>query len=171
MNFKVATIQYRFRPKKIVSYYKVDNKYKDTEASLKNLALKFIKLLSQIKGNGVSYEAELERIVVNPAEYKKNIIQITDLKSITQKLFTTIHSLSEQEIHFYPRFLKFITNLTQEMCTVLKKLTFWASGFYEELRLNYLQLDDELTLLIPEPQIEKINVRKQQSLEGELREW
>ena len=171
LNYKTAMIQYRFRPKTATYPDRVDEKYKETERSLKQLASKFIKLLANIRGNGFSYEIELERLVFNLAYDKIRKSLLTELKYVTQKLFTTIHALSEQEIHLHPKFLKFIANLTQEACTVFKILNNWASGFYEELRVNYVQLHDELTVLIPEEYDEKSTVRKHKSLEEGLREW
>ena len=171
LNYKTAMIQYRFRPKTATYPDRVDEKYKETERSLKQLASKFIKLLVNIRGNGFSYEIELERLVFNLAYDKIRKSLLTELKDVTQKLFTTIHALSEQEIHLHPKFLKFIANLTQEACTVFKILNNWASGFYEELRVNYVQLHDELTVLIPEEYDEKSTVRKHKSLEEGLREW
>ncbi len=171
LNYKTAMIQYRFRPKTATYPDRVDEKYKETERSLKQLASKFIKLLANIRGNGFSYEIELERLVFNLAYDKIRKSLLTELKDVTQKLFTTIHALSEQEIHLHPKFLKFIANLTQEACTVFKILNNWASGFYEELRVNYVQLHDELTVLIPEEYDEKSTVRKHKSLEEGLREW
>lgn len=171
LNYKTAMIQYRFRPKTATYPDRVEEKYKETERSLKQLALKFIKLLANIRGNSFSYEIELERLVFNLAYDKIRKSLLTELKDVTQKLFTTIHALSEQEIHLHPKFLKFIANLTQEACIVFKILNNWASGFYEELRVNYVQLHDELTLLIPEEYAEKSTVRKHKSLEEGLREW
>jgi hypothetical protein len=171
LNYKSATIQYRFRPKTIVCPNAVNKKYRETERNLKQLASKFIKLLSIIRGNSVSYEVELKRLLDSLAEGKISRSSLTDLSDITQELFTTIHILSEQEIHLHPKLLKFIANLSQEACKVLKILNSWASGFYEELRVNYLQLHDELTFLIPEEQAEKSTARKQQLLEEGLREW
>ena len=171
LNYKTATIQYRFRPKFIVYPDKIGIKYNQTKENLKHLASKFIKLLSTISGNGVSYEVELKRLIISLSEDKLSKSLLTDLKDVTQKLFTTVHALSEQEIPLHPKFLKFITNLSQEACKVLKILNSWASGFYEELRINYLQLHDELTLLIPDERAEKTTVRKQRYLEEGIKEW
>jgi len=171
LNYKTATIQYRFRPKFITYPHRLDIKYNQTKENLKHLASKFIKLLSNIKGNGVSYEVELKRLIISLSENKISKSLLTDLKNVTQKLFITVHALSEQEIQLHPKFLKFITNLSHEACKVLKILNSWASVFYEELRINYLQLYDELTLLIPDERAEKTTVRKQRFLEEGIKEW
>ncbi|MBA7519019.1 hypothetical protein ES705_11093 [subsurface metagenome] len=48
----------------------------------------------------------------------------------------------------------------------------WASGYYEELRVNYHQLHCELNLLIPtEEEVEITTIRKKRSLEEGLKEW
>ncbi len=171
LNYKTATIQYRFRPKVITYPDRLGIKYNQTKENLKHLASKFIKLLSTIRGNGVSYEDELKRLIISLSEDKIRKSLLTNLKDVTQKLFTTVHALSEQEIQLHPKFLKFIANLSQEACKVLKILNGWASGFYEELRVNYLQLHDELTLLIPEELAEKTATRKQRYLEEGIKEW
>jgi len=173
INYKTATMQYRFRPKIITCLGGVDKKYNETKRNLKQNASKFIKLLVKIRGNRISYKAELIRLVerVNLAQDKISHDLLTDLRNITQKLFITIHELSEQEIHLHPKFLKFTVNLTQEACTVFKILNYWASGFYEELRVNYHQLHDELALLIPEEVVEKTTAREQRSLEEGIKEW
>ena len=54
---------------------------------------------------------------------------LSDLGDITQKLFVSIHELSEQEIQLHPKFLKFTVNLSQEACIVFKILNKWASPY------------------------------------------
>jgi len=51
INFKTATMQYRFRPKNITGLNGVDEKCHETKKNLKQNASKFIKLLFKIKGN------------------------------------------------------------------------------------------------------------------------
>ena len=171
LNYKAAIIQYRFCTKNIPCYDRVDKKYKEIEVNFKHLASKFIKLLSIFSGNRNSYEAELQRVVNNLVVDKKNKELISDLKTLTEKLFTSIHILSEQEIHLHPILLKFIINLTQEACKVNKILNHWASRYYEELRVNYVQLHNELIELIPERQAEKIFIKKYSILEEKLKQW
>jgi len=71
----------------------------------------------------------------------------------------------------HPKLMKFIVNLTREACTVCKILNHWSSRFYDELRINYMQLNDELTKLIPELQPEKKIVKKDRILEKALKGW
>jgi len=175
LNYKYATIQYRFRSKNFTPPN--DKKYKETKSKYYTLASKFIKLLLKIRGRGVSYEVEIKKMLnqVILKEDKLCLKLLMDLKDVTQNLFTTIHILSEQEIHLHPKFLRFIANLIQDMLTVFKVFNNWASGFYEELRVNYHKLHEELNIIIPEDQVEKKDEkstsRKQQSLEERLKEW
>jgi len=171
LNYKAATIQYRFRPKKTPCFDRVDIRYKEIEVNFKHLASKFIKLLSQIRGNGISYEVELKRIMNNFNLDDKRKEFLRDLKCLTNDLFTSIHILSEQEIHLHPKLMKFIVNLTREACTVCKILNNWSSSFYDELRINYVQLHNELITLIPELQSENKIVKKHRILEEALKEW
>ncbi|NVM44227.1 MAG: hypothetical protein HWN79_04865 [Candidatus Lokiarchaeota archaeon] len=172
INYKTATIKYRFRPKTINYLTAVNKKYGETKKKLKQIATEFIQVLTKIKGKGISYESELIRMLerVRLVEDMISNNLLTTLRETTQNLFITIHELSEGEIHLNPKFLKFTVNLTQEACTVSKILNNWASGFYEELRVNYLQLYDELAKLIPVKKAEK-TVREQKSLEEGLKEW
>jgi hypothetical protein len=173
LNYKTATMQYRFRPKTISYQTGADKKCAESKKKLKQIASEFMQLLKKIKGNGISYESELIRILerVRFTEDKISHDLLTNLRKTTQNLFITIHELSEQEIHIQPKFLKFCVNITQEACTVFKILNNWASGFYEELRLNYLQLHDELVVLIPEEEIKKTIINKRRFLEEGIREW
>lgn len=171
LNYKTATIQYRFCPKNLTCLDSEDKKFKETKKSFEKVAFKFIKLLLKIKGTGVSYEVELKRLTVRSFLTEDKICQnlLADLRDITQKLFINFHTLSEQEIHLDPKLLKIIVNLAQDTCMVYKIINEWASEFYNELRVNYLQLYDELSLLIPE--VEKGNIRIKKKLEEGLKEW
>jgi hypothetical protein len=172
LNYKAAIIKYRFRPNTINQPTLLDIKSTETSKKLKQNASEFIKQLKKIKGKGISYECELIRMLER-VRFAENVISnklLTDMKETTQNLFTIIHELSEREIHLQPNLLKFTINLTQDACKVFKIFNSWALEFYEELRVNYHQLYDELTLLIQNEGVEKI-VRERRSLEGRLKEW
>jgi len=145
LNYKAATIQYKFCPKDLTCPDREDKKFKETKKSFETVAFKFIKLLLKIKGTGVSYEAELKRLTVRFFLTEDKICQkpLADLRDITQKLIINIHALSEQEIYLDPKLLKIIVNLAQDTCIVYKIINEWASEFYNELRVNYLQLYNE----------------------------
>jgi len=172
-NYKTAIMRYRFCPKNSTYSDGEDKIYKKTKTKFKTLASKFLKLLYKIRKNSDSYEVELrnliERLILTEDKTNKNLI--TDLKDSTQELFTLIHVLSEQKIYLHPKLLKFIVKLVQEACVVFQILNYQALEFYEELKKNYVQLHDELTLLLPEEKSEKIIIKKKQLLEEGLKEW
>ena len=176
LNYKSATIQYRFRSKNLNLPIDKDIIYKELKGNLKSLAFRFIKLLRKIRGNGVSYEIEINKLLNRDSLRKDRLSKklLTDLKDVTEKLFTIIHLLSDLEIHLHPKFLKFITNITQDMVLVFKIFNNWASSFYEELGTNYIHLHSELSTLITEEQAEKLpektSARKQRILEEGLKE-
>lgn len=170
LNYKAAIIQYRFQPKVFPSYnYKINN-LNENAAKLKVIASKFIKLLNQIKGARISYEVELKRRLFDLLVDKASSNQIKDIRNTTEQLFAIIHLLSEQEIHLDPFLLKFIINLSQEACIVYKILNDWASGYYDELRLNYSLLLDELNELVLTKQSRNKFIEKRLDLEEIIRE-
>ena len=171
LNYKAATIQYRFCPKSLISLDRVDKMFKETKKSFETAAFKFIKLLLKIKGTGGSYEAELKRLTLRffltDDKIPHNLL--ADLREVTQKLIINIHALSEQEIHLDPKLLKIIVNLARDTCIVSKIINEWSSEFYHELSVNYLQLYNELSIIIPEA--EKGIKRTKKKLEEGLKEW
>ncbi len=171
LNYKAATIQYRFCLKNITCLERKNELFKETKKSFETVASKFIKLLVKIKGTGVSYEAELKRLTGRffLTEDKNSHSLLVDLRDITKNLFIYIHALSEQEIYLDPKLLKIITILAQDTCIVYKIINEWASEFYDELRVNYLQLHSELSIIIPE--VEKVNIGTEKKLEEGLKEW
>ncbi len=170
LNYKAATIHYRFQPKTVSCCYQTKKSISEIEVKLKKITSKFINLLIQIKGNSVSYEIELKKKILGLLVNEDNKNQIKDLRNLTKKLFMIIHLLSEQEIYIYPLLLKFILNLSQEACIVYKILNKWASGYYDELRLNYAQLFNELKELIQTNQTYKNYKKEHRDLEVRLKE-
>ncbi len=170
LNYKTATIQYWFTPKNNLRPNRMIKQLKEAKNTLEDQVSKFLRLLSKFKGE--SYEPKLKMLVknLNLTNDRQAIRLKTDLNSITQELFTSIHILSEQDLHLYPELLKFISKLTQELCNVSSIINNWAEGFYEELRLNYSQLYEELSLIVPEKIIEN-NIKKPKSLGSGLKEW
>ena len=176
LNFKQAIIHYRFRPENMNHSIKKDKKYKELKSDFKSLVSKFIKLLLEIKGNGSSYELEIKKLLIpeilNNDRRKKKIL--LNLKDITEKLFAKIHFLSDLDPHIHPKLVKFITNIIQTVIKVLKNFNNWALEYYEELRLNYSNLHNEICLLISDEQSErneKNTVKKQRTLKEGLKEW
>ena len=170
LNYKAAIIKYRFQPNHSPkNHYKV-YKLNENTAKLQKIASRFIELLNQLKGDGFSYKIGLRRKLLDLLVDKTAMHQIKGIRSITEQLFAIISLLSDQEIHLDPFLLKFIINLSQEACTVYKILNDWASGYYDELRLNYSQLFDELNNLLKTKQKRNKIIEKPKDLEDLIRE-
>ena len=173
LSLKAATIQYRFSSKDNLYLNDNDKRYKVSKRNFKTLGSKFLKLLINVRKSSKSYEVELEQLIKNLLLTGDKVSKglIAELKKTTEELFTSTNKLSEQDIHLHPKLLRFILKLTQEMCLVNQVLNNWASKFYQELRLNYVQLHNELSLLIPEENSEKIATKKKELLKEGLKEW
>ena len=160
LKYRAAIIQYRFRSNHINPITTPNIKFLETKNKFESLALKFIKLLRNIKdftGNlGGGYQYLLAHISSNKTE---NLL-LKKLEDVTNHLFIQIHYFSEQKISEHPSFFKMIVILAQEVCETRKYLKKQFSGFYEELGKNYHNLEKELSILIPSGVQEKFNERK-----------
>ena len=78
-----------------------------------------------------------------------------------------IHYFSEESIHNHPKFLKFIIILEQNICLVKKSLYAQFNEFYEELELNYHNLDREMEFLV-EKMSDVKNRKSKKQLEEKL---
>ena len=135
-NFRVATLQYRFRPKTSMYPEKKGEKYRIAKRNFKKTSSKFLKII----GENVSNESKLKRFLEKSilSKEKKYFSFLSSLKDVTEEFFTWLHRLAELEIHLHPKQLKSVVKLAMDAFIVSGILKCWASKFYEELRLNYL---------------------------------
>ena len=59
-----------------------------------------------------------------------------------------LHYFSEESLHDHPKFLKFNITLAKNICLVKKCLHAQFNEFFEELEINYDNLEGELEDLI-----------------------
>ncbi len=151
-NYKAATVRYRFSPKNITVPLKKDKLYNKIKRKFKVSHSEFIKIFQKIRGNTISFEDELKQLLERAIFMgdKRSLTLFSNLKDVIEELFTALHQFSEHEMYLRPQQLKMIVKLTQNACIVYEITKNWASKFYKELRLNYLRLDKELSLLIPD---------------------
>ncbi len=123
--------------------------------------LEFIKLLKKIKESAQTLEQGILNLFLNNTTLLKKLSKISNL------LFILIHKFSEDNLHRQPNFLKFIIKLTNYLCLVKKCLYTQFSEFFEELRKNYKNLEEELTQLFPN-QVPFEEVIKEKILEEHL---
>ena len=162
LNYKTATIRYKFHSNYSLSTNKRDNRFFETKKGFEKSASKFIKLLKSIKGIKGTVEEGIKFLIDQAAIISDKTItaRIKEIEDITNQLFVKIQYFSEQELHERPKFLRLVVKFVQEVCVVKKILNVHLFEFYEELEKNYFNLDKELSVLIPDEISEKGDTRK-----------
>ncbi len=160
IKYKAAIIQYRFRTNHSYPTTTPNIKFLETKNKFESLALKFIKLLRNIKDFTGNLRGGYQYLLEHASSNKTENLLLKKLENVTNHLFIQIHYFSEQKISEHPSFFKIIILLAQEVCETRKYLKTQFSGFYEELGKNYHNLEKELSILIPSGVQEKFNERK-----------
>jgi len=145
-NYKAEVIQYKFR-----AYVPSDNssntnctnnQFYTQKREIELLSQEFISLLSNIKRDDTTLEQKIYYL-----HFDRNLMHLKKLSSVTDKIWNIIHSISEQGIRDHPKFLKFIVLLARYGCFVKKCLNAEFYPFYEELEINYCNLEKKLNVL------------------------
>lgn len=155
-NYKTEVIRYRFRSNLSTTENITNLKFFTQKQKIESLSLKLISLLKNIKKNGQSLELGIRSLY-----FEDNKTHINNLLEIIEKVFILIHYFSEENLHNHPKFLKFIIKLAQNICLVKKSLHAQFREFFEELEINYNNLDGELEGLNETIPIEKEYSKKQ----------
>jgi hypothetical protein len=113
-------------------------------------------MLKKLKKNAQTLEQGIRSLF-----FSNNKIQLKNLSEITEKLFMLLHYFSEESFHDHPKFLKFNVILAKNICLVKKCLYAQYSEFFEELEINYNNLEGELEDLIGITPVEKEQSKKQ----------
>ena len=142
-NYQAQVIRYRFRSNIFPAENDTTAKFFTQKQKIESLTREFISLLKKFKKNGQTIEQGIQSLY-----FENNKFQISKLSAITEKLFMLIHHFSEESIQNHPNFLRFIAILAQDICLVKKYLYAQFSKFYEELELNYNNLEGELEILV-----------------------
>ncbi|TES94730.1 MAG: hypothetical protein E3J90_11195 [Promethearchaeota archaeon] len=152
-NYKTEVIRYRFRTYPHLAENYINPKFFSRKQEIETLTHEFITLLKKLKNSTQTLEEGIRSLFFNNSKKPLN-----KLSEITEKLSIFIDYLSEENIHNYPRFLKFVVVLAKNICLVKKYLYVQFSEFYSELEINYHSLEGELDGLlekIPDVKIEK----------------
>ncbi|TFG02521.1 MAG: hypothetical protein EU542_04805 [Promethearchaeota archaeon] len=142
-NYKKEVIRYRFRAESNFNTLELTTNFLTQKQKFESLSNEFITLIKNFKNQGQSLD-EMIRFLY----YENNASQINVLSTIMEKLFSFIHNFSEENIHNHPEFLRFIIILAQNICLIKKCLYSQFSEFYEELEINYRELEVELDGLL-----------------------
>jgi len=148
-NYKAEMIQFRFQANVLSNHFpnkdSTNSKFYIQKREIESLSQDFISLLNNIKRNDTTLEQEIYYL-----QFEKNSTKLNKLSTMTEKIWNLIHSFSEQGIHAHPRFLNFLVILAQNTCFVKKCLNAEFYPFYEELEINYYNLEKELNDLLGE---------------------
>lgn len=154
-NYKTEVIRYRFRSGPDLAEKDASTKYYSRKQEMESLTSEFIILLKNFKKNGQTLEQGIQSLFFN-----NNKAPLYKLSEIAEKLSTLLHYFSEESLHTHPKFLKFIVILAQNICLVKKCVFAQFNEFFEELEINYNNLEGELEDLIEVPPIKKKQSKK-----------
>ena len=146
LNFKANIIYARFSEStSSVNFSKNDmfNKLKD---DMTNSVLELIRLLKEIgiKSNDISEKIQdlIERSKINPQF--STLDAIKKIKTINYNIWSYVHALSELDLHKNSKFFEIVINASSILCQVSAPLYIPFESFYNELKTDYLLLDEEL---------------------------
>ena len=154
--YKTEVIRYRFRSIPNFAEKDANTKYYSQKQEIESLTREFISLLKKFKKNGQTLEQGIQALF-----FDNNKTPLNKLSEITEKLSTLLHYFSEESLHVHPKFLKFNVTLAQHLCVVKKYLNARFYEFFEELKINYNNLEAELEDLIEVTPIKKTQSKKQ----------
>ncbi len=155
-NYKTEVIRYRFRSSPIIVENYTNTKFFSQKQKIESITYEYITMLKKLKKNAQTLEQGIRSLF-----FGNNKIQLKNLSEITEKLFMLLHYFSEESLHDHPKFLKFNVILAKNICLVKKCLYAQYSEFFEELEINYNNLEGELEDLIGTAPVEKEQSKKQ----------
>lgn len=155
-NYKTELIRYRFRSSPIIVENYTNTKFFSQKQKIESITYEYITMLKKLKKNVQTLEQGIRSLF-----FGNNKIQLKNLSEITEKLFMLLHYFSEESLHDHPKFLKFNVILAKNICLVKKCLYAQYSEFFEELEINYNNLEGELEDLIGITSVEKEQSKKQ----------
>ena len=155
-NYKTEVIRYRFRSSPFPAKNCASTKFFSQKLKIESFTYEYITILKKLKTNTQTLEQGIRSLF-----FGNNKIQLKNLLEITEKLFILLHYFSEESLHDHPKFLKFNITLTKNVCLVKKCLYTQFNEFFEELEINYNNLEGELEDLIGTTPVEKEQSKNQ----------
>ena len=150
LNYKKAVIQFRFSKLKKSDITLKNNPTKKWEGKLSSLIPQYV---SKLKIIGVKEGNVAERILIllekvrtQPKSYEINLLK--EIRNLGNKIWEIIHVLSELDIYHQPHLLKVAIKIADTLCRAESTFFSIFSDFYNELKLNYIQLEEELSGLL-----------------------
>ena len=155
-NYKTEVIRYRFRSNLFPAKNCANTKFFSQKQKIESITYEYITMLKKLKKNTQTLEQGIRSLF-----FGNNKIQLKNLLEITEKLFMLLHYFSEESLHDHPKFLKFNITLAKNICLVKKCLYAQFNEFFEELEINYDNLEGELEDLIGTTTFKKEQPKKQ----------
>jgi hypothetical protein len=155
-NYKTEVIRYRFRSSPFPAKNCANTKFFSQKQKIESFTYEYITILKKLKTNTQTLEQGIRSLF-----FWNNKIQLKNLLVITEKLFILLHYFSEESLQDHPKILKFNITLAKNICLVKKCLYTQFNEFFEELEINYNNLEGELEELIGKTPIEKEQSKKQ----------
>ena len=146
INFKTSLIHLRFSKSEISNTYSEIENFNKRKNEVINSMLKLIALLKKLGIEDKNISEKIEKILEKSRILPQNseLNKIKEIKSLNHNIWTLVHIFSELEIHKTPKFFETILNISTILCQVSAPLFLPFKRFYNELRADYLLLDDEL---------------------------
>ena len=149
LNYKNAVIRFRFLESTEVNETGKDPILK-WEGQLSSNFHQYANLLNMIEAKEGKIANKIQ-ILIEKAKYLPNHFEINLLKKIKligSEIWKGLHILSEFEIHCHPHLLNKVINIAGILCSADSAFSSLFSDFFRELRLSYLQLQEELSGLL-----------------------
>ena len=155
-NYKTEVIRYRFRSNLFSAKNCANIKFFSQKQKIESITYEYITMHKKIKKNAQTLEQGIRSLFLG-----NNKILLKNLSKITETVFILLHYFSEESLHDHPKFLKFNITLAKNICLVKKCLYTQFNEFFEELEINYNNLEGELEDLIGTTPVEKEQSKKQ----------
>lgn len=151
LNYKCEIMRIRFSKSNRSEPITMQNPIKIRERDLALLFSQYSALLEKI---GIVDGKIAEKIIELIEKVKTKSLEIDkkhfkEIKTLSKKIWNVLHILSELELHRHPRLLNVIIQIASLLCSSESVYFSPFSDFYHELKLNYLQLEGEISKLIP----------------------
>lgn len=162
LNYKSKIIRFRFsKTQESDDILKKDPIIK-WENELFSQSSRHAKLLNTIGVEEITVKEKIlilmEKVKIQPNNFEINLLK--KIKLLGGEIWKILHILSELEIHCYPRLLQMAIRIASFSCGA-ESAFFWPfSHFYEELKINYLKLEKELSGLLQLKEDEQFEVKK-----------
>lgn len=150
LNYKCAITRFRYSKSRENMKTPKKGPILKIEGELLSLFSRYVTLLKIIgveEGKiAEKIQIQMQEIKTQPNNFKIKILK--DIKTLSGEIWKRLHTLSEAKIHPHPQLLNVVIQIADISCSVQGAFYFPFFDFYKELKLNYMQLEGELSNLL-----------------------